>query len=178
MPANPLQDGLRIEPTPGPTTLVIFGASGDLTKRKLLPALYRLSLGQRLPARFSVVGVSREDMGDDGFRKILHDSLREFAGVKGDEQVARSLAERMHFVGGDFNDDALFQRLAARLQEIDSTGGALFYLAIPPAAYSNVIERLGKAGLSKATSSAGWRRGIIEKPFGADLASARDPNQL
>src|SRR5688572_2056310 len=134
MPVNPLQDGLRIEPTPGPTTLVIFGASGDLTRRKLLPALYRLSLGQRLPARFSVVGVSREDMGDDGFRTVLRDSLREFAGVTSDEQVARSLSARMYFVGGDFNDGALFQRLAARLQEIDSSGGVLFYLAIPPGA--------------------------------------------
>jgi glucose-6-phosphate 1-dehydrogenase len=167
MPANPLQDGLRIEPTPGPTTLVIFGASGDLTRRKLLPALYRLSLG-----------VSRDDIGDDGFRTMLRDSLREFAGVKSDEQVGQSLAARMYFVGGDFNDATLFQRLAARLTEIDSSGGVLFYLAIPPAAYANVIQRLGEAGLSKPTSAAGWRRVIIEKPFGTDLGSARELNQL
>ena len=75
MSANPLQDGLRLEPTPGPTTLVIFGASGDLTRRKLLPAIYRLSRGQRLPARFSVMGVAREDIGDDVFREVFRKIL-------------------------------------------------------------------------------------------------------
>src|SRR6476659_11377779 len=95
---NPLLDGLRLEPTPGPTTLVIFGASGDLTKRKLLPALYKLSRGQRLPARFSVIGVSRDPQGDDGFRTQLYASLREFAQVNGDDEVARSLAERTYYV--------------------------------------------------------------------------------
>ncbi|MBW8863071.1 MAG: glucose-6-phosphate dehydrogenase, partial [Acidobacteria bacterium] len=82
MPANPLQDGLRLEPTPGPTTLVIFGATGDLTRRKLLPAVYNLSRGQRLPARFSVIGVARDSMSDDAFRKVLQGSLREFAGLQ------------------------------------------------------------------------------------------------
>ena len=116
--SNPLQDGLRLEPTPGPTALVIFGASGDLTRRKLLPALYKLSRGQRLPARFSVIGVSRDPMGDEGFRTVLRESLREFAAVKGvpgEDAVAKSLAERMHYVGGDFNDPSLFQRLSAAL---------------------------------------------------------------
>src|SRR5919112_2425959 len=116
MAANPLQDGLRIEPTPGPTILVIFGASGDLTRRKLLPALYRLSLGQRLPARFSVIGVAREDMGDDAFRTVFRESLKNFAGLKEEDEVARSLAARMHFVGGDFANPALYQRLAERLE--------------------------------------------------------------
>src|SRR5215208_3871675 len=102
MAANPLQDGLRLEPTPGPTALVIFGASGDLTRRKLLPALYHLSRGQRLPARFSVIGVSRDPMGDEGFRAALKASLQEFAGVHQEDAVARSLAERMRYVGGDF----------------------------------------------------------------------------
>jgi glucose-6-phosphate 1-dehydrogenase len=94
--SNPLLDGLRLEPTPGPTALVIFGASGDLTRRKLLPALYKLSRGQRLPARFSVIGVSRDARGDDGFRDEFRESLREFAGVQGEDADARSLAERMH----------------------------------------------------------------------------------
>ena len=133
MPSNPLQDGLRLEPTPGPTTLVIFGASGDLTRRKLLPALYNLSRGQRLPARFSVIGVAREPMRDDGAADEFRDSLREFAGVQGRDDVAQSLAERIHYVGGDFHDAALYQKLQARLEEIDSAGGVLFYLAIPPA---------------------------------------------
>ena len=177
MSSNPLQDGLRLEPTPGPTTLVIFGATGDLTRRKLLPALYHLSQGQRLPARFTVVGVGREDTGDEAFRQELRDSLREFAGVAAEDEVAHSLAERMHFVGGDFKNPALYQQLAGRLQDIDSSAGVLFYLAIPPSAYALVIEQLGAARLS-TSSGGGWRRVIIEKPFGTDLRSARELNQI
>jgi glucose-6-phosphate 1-dehydrogenase len=174
---NPLQDGLRLEPTPGPATLVIFGASGDLTRRKLLPALYRLSRDQRLPARFSIIGVAREEFGDEGFRQELHDSLREFAGITSDDEVAHSLCERMQYVGGDFKDPAIYQQLASKLQAIDGSGGVLFYLAIPPGAYPNVIEQLGAAGLSRG-SDAGWRRIIIEKPFGTDLQTARELNQI
>jgi glucose-6-phosphate 1-dehydrogenase len=176
--SNPLQDGLRLEPTPGPTALVIFGASGDLTRRKLLPALYKLSRGQRLPARFSVIGVSRDPRGDDGFRAEFRESLREFAGVQREDAVARSLAQRMHYVSGDFNDPSLYQRVSAALQDINSDGGALFYLAIPPGAYANVIEQLGAAGLSKAASPEEWRRVIVEKPFGTDLDTARELNQI
>jgi glucose-6-phosphate 1-dehydrogenase len=178
MPANPLQDGLRLEPTPGPTTLVIFGATGDLTRRKLLPAVYRLFREQRLPARFSIVGAAREDRGDDWFRAQLLSSLREFAGVTDEDEVVRSLAGRMYFVGGDFSDAAVYERLAARLQEIDSAGGVLFYLAIPPGAYGTVIEQLGAAGLAAPPSPAAWRRVIVEKPFGTDLDSARELNRL
>src|SRR5213079_451963 len=97
---NPLLDGLRIEPTPEPTTLVIFGASGDLTRRKLLPALYQLSRSQRLPARFSVIGVARSAMSDDEFRQLLHDSLREFAGVDSPNEVSTALARAMSYVRG------------------------------------------------------------------------------
>ena len=176
--SNPLQDGLRLEPTPGPAILVIFGATGDLTKRKLLPALYHLSKGQRLPARFSVLGVGRESMPDDRFRGLFRDSLREFAGLQQEDEVARSLAERMHYVGGDFRDGALFQQLKARIAEIDGGSGALFYLAIPPGIYSTVIEQLGAAGLSTEESDRQWRRVIVEKPFGTDLATARELNQI
>jgi len=178
VPFNPLQDGLRLEPTPGPTTLVIFGVTGDLTRRKLLPALYNLSRGQRLPARFSVVGVAREDMPDEGLRPIFSASLSEFAGVKQEDEVARSLSERMHYVGGDFRDRSLYARLKTRLSEIDSDSGILFYLAIPPSIYQTVIEELGAAGLSSQASDRQWRRVIVEKPFGTDLASARELNQI
>ncbi len=178
MSSNPLQDGLRLEPTPGPTTLVIFGATGDLTRRKLLPAVFNLSRGQRLPARFAVLGVGREAMPDDGMRSILRDSLREFAGVEGGNAVARSLAERMYYVGGDFRDPALFQKIKARLAEIDSAGGALFYLAIPPAIYATVIEQLGASSMSSQSTPQQWRRVIVEKPFGTDLATARELNAI
>jgi glucose-6-phosphate 1-dehydrogenase len=178
VPSNPLQDGLRLEPTPGPTTLVIFGATGDLTRRKLLPALYNLSRGQRLPARFSVMGVARENIRDDGMRSIFSASLREFAGLQQEDEVARSLAERMYYVGGDFSDSSLYDRLKARLNEIDSASGALFYLAIPPSIYATVIGQLGRAGLSSQASDREWRRVIVEKPFGTDLGSARELNQI
>jgi glucose-6-phosphate 1-dehydrogenase len=176
--SNPLQDGLRLEPTPGPTTLVIFGGTGDLTRRKLLPALYHLSRGQRLPAQFSIVGVARDPLGEEGFRRQFWESLRQFADVPGEDAVAKSLAGRMHYVGGDFKDPGLFQRIAATLQEVNSNGGALFYLAIPPGAYANVIEQLGAAGLSKGDSAERWRRVVVEKPFGTDLATARELNQI
>ena len=171
---NPLLDGLRIEPTPEPTALVIFGASGDLTRRKLLPALYHLSRGQRLPARFLVVGVARSPMDDDAFRQQLHDSLREFAGVQTPDRVSTALARTMAYVQGEMDDPALYERLKGCLAERGAPG-ALFYLAIPPTVYGTVVERLGAAGLTR--SDTGWRRVIVEKPFGTDLASARALNQ-
>ena len=175
---NPLLDGLRIEPTPEPTALIIFGASGDLTRRKLLPALYHLSRGQRLPARFAVVGVARSPMTDDEFRQQLHDSLEEFAGVSAPDQVSTALARDMAYVQGEMDDPGLYERLKACLKGRGAPSGALFYLAIPPSVYGTVVERLGAAGLTRAESAEGWRRVIVEKPFGTDLASARKLNAL
>jgi glucose-6-phosphate 1-dehydrogenase len=171
---NPLLDGLRIEPTPEPTALVIFGASGDLTRRKLLPALYHLSRGQRLPARFAVIGIARSAMTDDAFRQHLHESLKEFAGLNAPDQVSTALAREMRYLHGEMDDPALYERLKACLDERGAPHGALFYLAIPPTVYSTVVERLGAAGLTR--SEGGWRRVIVEKPFGTDLASARALN--
>ena len=176
MTTNPLIDGLRIENTPGPTTLVIFGASGDLTRRKLLPALYQLSRSNRLPARFAVIGVARSHFDDEAFRTQFRESLREFADVEGDGgEVAESLAARMFYVPGELSDPDLYRRIAARLDEIDGGEGVLYYLAIPPSVYGDVVSRLGEAGLSGA-DGAKWRRLIVEKPFGTDLASARELN--
>jgi glucose-6-phosphate 1-dehydrogenase len=178
MSANPLNDGLRLESTPGPTTLVIFGASGDLTKRKLLPAVYRLSQRGRLPAQFAVIGVARTEMTDDAFRTQFHDSLKEFAGATGNgDEVVASLASRMHYLAGEMDDKALYQKLKDKLAEIDGDEGVLFYLAIPPTAYGTVLEHLGGAGLARPHGR-GWRRVIVEKPFGTDLASARALNHL
>jgi len=175
---NPLHDGLRIEPTPGPTTLVIFGASGDLTRRKLLPAIYRLSRRGRLPAQFAVVGIARGAMTDDEFRDQFRESLNEFASASAAaDQVAASLAERMYFISGETNDTTLYERLAARLREIDGAEGVLYYLAIPPTVYASVIANLGISGLAQPPER-GWRRIIVEKPFGTDLASARELNHI
>jgi glucose-6-phosphate 1-dehydrogenase len=176
-PTNPLRDNLRIEATPGPTTLVIFGASGDLTKRKLLPAVYQLTRNQRLPPRFAVIGVGRTQMDDDSFRDQFKASLKEFAKVEGDDEVASSLAARIYYVSGELSDPALYTRIKERLTEIDGEEGVLHYLAIPPGVYQTVIAQLGNAGLAKAAAPA-WRRVIIEKPFGTDLASALSLNAV
>jgi glucose-6-phosphate 1-dehydrogenase len=175
---NPLHDGLRIAQTPGPTTLVIFGATGDLTRRKLLPALYHLSRGQRLPARFAVIGIGRTNQDDAAFRQQFRDSLKEFAAVDvAADEVAASLEKRLHYLPGDLDDSGVYRRICAKLQEIDGAEGVLYYLAIPPGAYGAVIDRLGEAGLSTAVNP-GWRRVIIEKPFGTDLESARALNAI
>ncbi len=107
---NPLNDGLRIEPAPGPTTLVIFGASGDLTRRKLLPAVYQLSRRGRLAAQFSVVGVARTEMDDEQFRRQFRDCLKEFSGVSGgQDDVAESLASRMFYLSGEMDSESLYR---------------------------------------------------------------------
>jgi glucose-6-phosphate 1-dehydrogenase len=180
MDGNPLQDGLRIEPAPGPTTIVIFGASGDLTKRKLLPALYRLSKGQRLPSQFAVIGIARTAMNDDVFRQQFNASLHEFAKDEdqGSAEVAESLAARLHYIAGELDDPNVYLQLKERLEALAPDAGVLFYLAIPPGAYATVISHLGAAGLSRETDAAHWRRIIVEKPFGRDLASARELNAL
>jgi glucose-6-phosphate 1-dehydrogenase len=176
--ANPLLDGLRIEPTPEPTAIVIFGASGDLTRRKLLPAIYQLSRGQRLPARFSVVGVARSEMTDDQFRQQFHDSLREFAGVARPDDVSSALVRTLSYVHGEMDDPALYERLQAKLKEVGAPDGILFYFAVPPTVYATIVERLAASGLTKPATPDGWRRMIVEKPFGTDLASAQQLNQI
>ena len=158
---NPLTDGLRLEPAPGPTTLVIFGASGDLTRRKLLPAVYHLSRRGRLPAQFAVIGIARTEMDDEGFREQFRASLKDFAGVGSErDEVAASLAGRMSYLSGEMDSPALYARLEQQLKAIDGSEGVLFYLAIPPTAYAPVIEHLGKAGLSR-TQHRAWRRIIV-----------------
>ena len=144
---NPLLDGLRIEPTPEPTALVIFGASGDLARRKLLPAIYHLARGQRLPARFNVLGVARTPMSDAQFRQHFHDSLKEFAGLEKPDDVSSALAGDLGYVDGEMDDPALYQKIMAKLTEMRCPDGVLFYLAVPPSVYGPVVEQLsaGKA---------------------------------
>ena len=180
MDVNPLQDGLRIEPAPGSTAIVIFGASGDLTRRKLLPALYRLSKGQRLPSQLAVIGVARTPMDDQGFRTQFAESLREFAhdDDPSGTEVAESLASRLHYLAGELDDPGVYEQLKTRLAAVAPDAGVLFYLAIPPAAYATVIEHLGRIGLSTEHSEFAWRRIIVEKPFGRDLDTARALNNL
>jgi len=175
---NPLLDGLRIEPTPDPTTLVIFGASGDLTRRKLLPAIYQLARGQRLPAQFAVIGVARSAMSDDEFRNHLHASLKEFANLSAPDEVSTLLASRTTYVSGEMDDARLYQRLRSTLTQTGAPDGILFYLAVPPTVYGTVVKQLGAAELTASDAPARWRRITVEKPFGTDLASARQLNAL
>ena len=175
---NPLLDTLRIEPTPGPSVFVVFGASGDLTRRKLLPAIYHLSRAQKLPAQFFIVGIARTPLTDEAFRDQFYESLKEFAGVESPsrDDVASSVAKRLHYMAGEFDSADLYKRLGERLRELE-VEGVLFYLAIPPSVYSAVARGLGAAGLSKPEQH-GWRRVIVEKPFGVDLETARALNAV
>ncbi|MDB5411476.1 MAG: zwf [Rhodospirillales bacterium] len=154
-----------------PCTLVIFGAAGDLTKRLLIPALYNLVNDGLLPDEFAVIGVARAEMSAEDLRQNLGDALKQFATTKVAAAKAKWLLNRVDYVQGDFGDPGAYQRLKERLAR--NGGNHLFYLATPPAAFSLVIEGLGEAGMTRDEKN-GWRRLIIEKPFGTDLASAKE----
>jgi glucose-6-phosphate 1-dehydrogenase len=176
---SPLQDPLRFHRKTPPCAVVIFGANGDLTKRKLMPALYRLAYEGRLAPGFAVIGVSRTPMTDDEFRTRMHDSVAKFLEDSPfDEDLWRSFAQGLSYVPGDVGDPDLYRKIDEALGLIDTareTGGnVLFYLSTQPSQYAEIAEGLGGAGLAKG---AGWRRIIIEKPFGRDLTSARELNE-
>jgi glucose-6-phosphate 1-dehydrogenase len=174
--ANPFQDPLRFERRVPECIMVIFGANGDLTKRKLMPALYRLAYDRRLAAGFAVIGISRTPLTDDAFREKMLEAVKEFSeDTQFDEDVWRAFANGLFYVPGDIGDQDLYQRLAQKLGELETSrhtgGNALFYLSIQPSQYAAAAEGIGKAGMN---TGSGWRRLIVEKPFGHDLASARE----
>jgi glucose-6-phosphate 1-dehydrogenase len=173
---NPFQDPLRFERQAPGCAVVIFGANGDLTKRKLMPALYRLAFDRRLSAGFAVVGSSRTAMSDEQFREKMLESVQQFSeDTKLDTDVWEAFARGLYYVAGDIGDAGLYQRLGRKLGEIEGerhTGGnVLFYLSTQPSQYAPISHGLGEAGLGKGN---GWRRLVVEKPFGHDLASARE----
>ena len=173
---NPFQDPLRFERQVPECVAVIFGANGDLTKRKLLPALYRLAYDRRLSAGFAVVGISRSPMTDDQFREKMLEAVKKFSeDTEIQDDVWRAFAGGLYYVAGDIADPALYQNVASKLKQVEAerhTGGnVLFYLSTQPSQYAPAALGLGSAGLGKG---AGWRRLIVEKPFGHDLASARE----
>ena len=162
------------------SVMVIFGATGDLAKRKLLPALHNLNAGGLLPERFAVIGLGLEDMTTEEYRQKVLTDLREFATAAADRVRCDWLESRLTYLPADFGDPESYRRLAVALEATrdDDPGtpeNALFYLATPPSLFGPIAERLGAAGL--LSEADGWRRVIIEKPFGHDLASARALNQ-
>jgi glucose-6-phosphate 1-dehydrogenase len=163
-----------------PCVLVIFGAAGDLARRLLVPALYNLRRANLLPEEFAVVGVARSKQDEDAFRRDIGGALRAFAKGGVADRDWEWLAARMTYVPGDFDDPALYERLARHLAKVGATRATgcnvLFYLATPPQVFAPIIRRLGAAGLTGETE-AHWRRVIIEKPFGTDLRSAQELNR-
>lgn len=177
---NPFDDPLRYRRSVPPCVLLIFGANGDLTRRKLLPALYRLAAERRLPAGFAILGNSRTPMGDDEFRRRMREAVQQFLeGAEFDAALWGEFSRSLYYCPGDLQDFRLYPLLAARLEQIErahQTGGnVLFYLSTAPSLYAQVVGRLAAAGL---THGRGWRRVVIEKPFGRDLASARELSRL
>jgi len=160
-----------------PCAFVIFGASGDLTKRLLVPALYNLAAAKLLPEQFAVIGVARGELSDQAFRARMADALREFSTGPVSPQVVRDLTSRFSYVRGEFDDPNTYRLLGEKLHEVDRTsrgnGNCLFYLATPPNVFAVVAEHLAEAGLLREEEGS-WRRLVIEKPFGTDLESARE----
>jgi len=160
---------------------VLFGVTGDLARKKLMPAIYDLANRGLLPPGFSLVGFARRDWADQDFGQIVHDSVRDHARTPFREDVWKSLAEGIRFVPGTFDDDAAFDTLAATVHDLErsrGTGGNLaFYLSIPPGFFAQVCQQLDRSGLAHSDGQS-WRRVVIEKPFGHDLASARELNAI
>jgi glucose-6-phosphate 1-dehydrogenase len=173
-PAGSQDDGRVADPC----VMVIFGATGDLTKRKLIPALCNLAREGLLSEDFSIIGFAFDDLTTETFRKQFTDDIKQFATTPVDPEFWNRLLQRVHYVQGDFQDPAAYQRLAAELEQIKSQSSAqqnhFFYLAVAPRFFGPIVKQLGAVGLTREEN--GWRRVIIEKPFGRDLASARALN--
>ena len=159
------------------TTIVIFGGYGDLAQRKLLPALFQLACKNRLPQKFRIVGVGRREYADESYREFMEEGLREFGdlAVRTDEWPA--FAQNLFYLQGDLDDAAAYLRLLERLEEMEGAGAnRLFYLSVAPRFFGTAVPKnLGASGL--AAEDSGWRRIVIEKPFGRDLQSAKDLNR-
>ena len=169
------------ERMPDPCGLVIFGASGDLTRRKLVPALWHLSQQDRLPRSFTLVGVARTDLDDDSFRAQMRQALEDIVGHGAPERM-NAFMEQLFYVCGDYGDPTTYTELASRLKVLDSQrgtqGNRCFYCSVPPQVYLDIVEQLGAVGLEcENDESCGWSRIIVEKPFGHDYESARLLNQ-
>ena len=178
---NPLRQGLRVDRMPDPNAFVLFGATGDLAHRKVMPAIYQLLRTNLLPAEFSVVAVARRPYTDEAFRAEVRASLEKYSRVLPiDEPAWAELAKRITYQQLDFADDSGYDRLGERLDALDAergtAGNRLYYLATQPSQVTEIVRQMGRVGLDHEQHGTGWRRVVVEKPFGRDLDSARRLN--
>ena len=179
---NVLREGLRLERVPDPSVLVLFGATGDLAHRKVAPALYQLWRTNLLPHEFVVLAIGRRPYDNETFRAEIRGALEKYSRVLPlDDPAWRSFAERVQYQQLNFDEPAGFDRLAKHLDTLDeergTRGNRLYYLATQPSQFSEIVAQLGRVGLDHERHDGGWRRVVIEKPFGHDLASAQKLNR-
>src|SRR6059036_1546823 len=178
---NPLREGLSTRAVPQPCSIVIFGATGDLTHRKLLPALYNLAADGELPPAVTVIGFARREKSDADFRREMEEAVRKFSRQTVRDEIWKTFGQSIFYHQSDFSDEAGFKSLAERLDKIDkergTRGNRLFYFAVAPDQFEPILKHLKTAGLNEAKEGS-WARVIIEKPFGSDLASARELNRV
>lgn len=178
---NPLREGLSNRPMPQPCNVVIFGASGDLTFRKLIPALYNLAADGDLPSATNIVGFARREKTDESWRAELKETTAKCSRSGLKEEVWNNFANHIHYHRSEFGDSAGYLALKAKLDALDKDSGTqgnrLFYLSVSPAEYEGILKHLTEAGLNKGTGKS-WVRVIVEKPFGTDLASAEALNNV
>src|SRR4051794_8213316 len=182
--SNPLRDprDRRLPRIPDPCALVVFGVTGDLSRKKLIPAIYDLGNRGLLPPGFVLVGFARRDWGVGEFETLAREAAQQHSRTEFREDVWRRIADALCFLPGSFDDDAAFDQLAAKLIELENThgikGNAAFYLSVPPAAFPTVLEQMARTKMADDSERGGWRRVVVEKPFGHDLASARELNGI
>src|SRR5438270_8778280 len=181
---NPLRDprDRRLPRVPNPCALVVFGVTGDLARKKLIPAIYDLGNRGLLPPGFVLLGFARRDWGVGEFESLARQSAQDHARTEFRPDVWQRIADSLIFLPGSFDDNDAFDALAAKLIELETThgiqGNAAFYLSIPPAAFPIVLQQMERTKMADNSVRGGWRRVVDEKPFGHDQSSARDLNSL
>ena len=178
---NPLREGLSTRAVPQPCSVVIFGATGDLAHRKLIPALYNLAADGELPPAVTVIGFARREKSDDEFRREMEEATRKFSRQPVRDEIWKTFGQSIFYHQSDFGDESGYKSLAAKLDKIDkergTRGNRLFYFAVAPDQFEPILKHLKGAGLNEAREGS-WARVIVEKPFGTDLASARELNRV
>src|ERR1700738_4876562 len=179
--ANPLREGLSTRAVPQPCSVVLFGATGDLAHRKLIPALYNLAADGELPPAVTVIGFARREKSDEDFRREMEEATRKFSRQTVRDEIWKTFSQSIFYHQSDFADEAGYKKLAERLDKIDkergTRGNRLFYFAVAPDQFEPILKHIKAAGLNEAREGS-WARVIVEKPFGTDLASARELNRV